>query len=88
MYVTSVISRLSHASGIYGEQINAVAWSVQQLLNTIESVHQERTTLVMFVSDHGPHREICLHGGETGYFRGKHRNQWSLILPMNNLIDL
>ena len=56
-----------------------MAWSVGEILDTLRQLGKEKETLAVFVSDHGPHREICLYGGETGHFRGALFRQVSLF---------
>ena len=45
-------------------------WVVGELLDTLDRLGIRNDTLVMFTSDHGPHRELGLEGGITGPFRG------------------
>lgn len=58
--------------GRYGDQIEEMSWAVNETLHTLRTLGLEKDTLVFFVSDHGPHREMCADGGEIGPFRGRY----------------
>ena len=58
-------------SGVYGDQVNEMAWAVGEVLDTLRQLHLDKNTLALFISDHGPHTEICTEGGEKGMFKGK-----------------
>jgi len=47
-----------------------MSWAVGQVLDVIRELEIEENTLALFISDHGPHVEICEEGGSTGPFRG------------------
>jgi arylsulfatase A len=57
-------------SGLYGDVIAEVDWSVGEVLNTLKSNHLDRNTLVFFSSDNGP-----WYQGSPGRLRG--RKGWS-----------
>jgi len=50
-----------------------MSWAVGQVLDVIRELHIEENTLALFLSDHGPHVEICEEGGSAGPLRGLHR---------------
>ena len=58
--------------GTYGDQVNEMAWAVEEVLQTLKELHVDQDTLTVFISDHGPHTEICGEGGSPGFFRGRH----------------
>ena len=58
-------------SGIYGDQVNEMSWAIGEVLGTVQSLGIEKDTLALFLSDHGPHREIGFEGGSPGPFAGK-----------------
>ena len=57
--------------GEYGDQILEMSWAVNETLNVLGELGIESNTMVAFISDHGPHREMCAEGGSSGPFRGK-----------------
>ena len=57
-------------TGIFGDQINEMAWAIGEILDTIRSKGMDDNTLALFFSDHGPHREVCEEGGNAGTFAG------------------
>ena len=56
--------------GVYGDQVNEMAWGVQQILDTLKETGVDKDTLVVFISDQGPHLEVCQEGGSTGAMKG------------------
>jgi len=70
---------VSCGAGIYGDQVNEMSWAVGEVLNVLRELGIDRDTLVLFMSDHGPHREIGHEGGSTGPFAG---NCSSYLVPV------
>ncbi|MFM1801985.1 MAG: Arylsulfatase [Planctomycetota bacterium] len=58
------------ASGLYGDVIEELDWSVGQILETIDSLELSQNTLVIFTSDNGPFLSYGSHAGSAGKFRG------------------
>ena len=46
-------------------------WAVGELMDTLEQIGARNNTLVMFMSDHGPQKELGLEGGSAGLFKGQ-----------------
>ncbi len=66
-------------TGLYGDVIAELDWSVGQVLDKIEKLGLDERTLVIFTSDNGP-----WFGGSTGGLRGMKGNTWEggLRVPM------
>jgi len=62
--------------GVYGDQVNEMSWAVGQVLDVVRELHIEHNTLALFLSDHGPHVEICEEGGSAAPFRGLPRGHF------------
>ncbi|XP_064621984.1 arylsulfatase-like [Lineus longissimus] len=56
--------------GRYGDQINEMAWTISEIMDTLKTLRLDEDTLVLFLSDHGPHSEVCSEGGDAGMLRG------------------
>jgi arylsulfatase A len=57
-------------SGIYGDVIEEIDWSVGQILKTLKEEGLDKNTLVIFTSDNGPWHTFKTHGGTAGLLRG------------------
>lgn len=57
--------------GHYGDQILEMAWQVEELVNLLKAENLVNNTLLLFLTDHGPHLEICGEGGNSGPLKGK-----------------
>jgi len=56
--------------GLYGDVIEEIDWSMGQILETLEALGLDRTTLVIFTSDNGPWNLKNGHGGSALPLRG------------------
>ncbi len=57
-------------AGIYGDVIEEIDWSVNQIINALEKEGIAENTLVVFTSDNGPWHIFKTHGGSSGLLRG------------------
>ena len=58
-------------AGLYGDVVEALDWSMGELLNTIRRLGLDEHTLVIFTSDNGPYPQ-----GSTGGLRGSKGTPW------------
>ena len=56
--------------GLYGDVIEEIDWSVGEILNTLESLNLDESTLVIFTSDNGPWKLKNGEGGSALPLRG------------------
>ena len=61
-------------TGVFGDEIAEMGWVVGEVLHTLENLGIAENTLSVFVSDHGPHLEMCYWAGHAGPFTGMGSN--------------
>lgn len=62
--------------GLFGDVMAEVDWSVGQILKTLEKLHIEKNTLVIFTSDNGPWLMMREHGGSAGLLKDGKGTTW------------
>ncbi|KAI8514564.1 hypothetical protein Bbelb_071550 [Branchiostoma belcheri] len=61
--------RQTSRRGRYGDGLREMDWAVGEVLKTLVSLQIQHRTLVIFLSDHGGHLEICTEGGSNGILK-------------------
>lgn len=76
-----VSEKFEHKSkaGLYGDVIEAIDWSVGEIMATLERLNLEENTMLIFTSDNGPWFE-----GSAGQFRNRKGSAWDggMRVPM------
>ncbi len=64
--------------GLYGDAVEEIDWSVGEVLDAVERLGLDESTLVVFTSDNGPWIEGHLgdHGGSASPLRGHKMTTW------------
>jgi arylsulfatase len=63
-------------SGLFGDVVQEVDWSVGEILNTIQKLELDKDTLVIFTSDNGPWLSYGEHAGSAGRLREGKGTAW------------
>jgi arylsulfatase len=66
----------SSRSGLYGDVVQEVDWSVGEVLGAIQRMGLDDNTLVIFTSDNGPWLSYGDHAGSTGGLREGKGTSW------------
>ncbi|XP_033645269.1 arylsulfatase-like [Asterias rubens] len=66
----------SSRRGPYGDNVNEMSWAVGEMLKLLRELNLERNTLAIFLSDHGPEREMCKEGGSADPLKGWKGTSW------------
>ncbi|XP_072170914.1 arylsulfatase-like isoform X2 [Diadema setosum] len=62
--------------GRYGDNLRELHAAVEKIVTALEDNDVDDNTVVFFISDHGPHREYCLEGGDANVFQGGKSLSW------------
>lgn len=63
-------------TGLYGDVMMELDWSVGEILNTLERLKMDDNTLVILTSDNGPWLSFGNHGGNAGGLREGKGSAW------------
>ena len=66
----------SSRSGLYGDVVQEIDWSVDTVLATLKRLGLDENTLVFFLSDNGPWLSYGDHAGKTGGLREGKGTAW------------
>ena len=66
----------SSERGFFGDVMAEVDWSVGQIISTLENLHLDKNTLVIFTSDNGPWLMMLDHGGSAGLLKDGKGTTW------------
>lgn len=66
----------SSKSGLFGDVVQEVDWSVGQILSTLKKNKLDQDTLVIFTSDNGPWLSYGEHAGSSGSLREGKGTAW------------
>ncbi len=66
----------SSKSGLFGDVVQEVDWSVGEILNTLKKHKLDKDTLVIFTSDNGPWLSYGDHAGSSGSLREGKGTAW------------
>ena len=59
----------SSGTGLFGDVIHEIDWSMGQIMQALEETGQAANTLVLFTSDNGPWLSYGNHAGSAGPLR-------------------
>jgi arylsulfatase A len=63
-------------SGLYGDVMMEIDWSVGQVMDALKAVGVDKNTLVIFTSDNGPWLSYGNHAGSSGIYREGKGTAW------------
>ncbi len=55
--------------GLYADTVMELDWSMQQIMDAVESIDATNNSLIIFTSDNGPWLRFGNHGGSAGPYR-------------------
>jgi arylsulfatase len=64
------------SSGVYGDVIQELDWSVGEVMAALKRYHLEKDTLLVFTSDNGPWLSYGAHAGSSGGLREGKGTSW------------